>query len=71
MTSSKTLTYRELESIKCLHNEPTRAASQLLNVVRNRPGIPDFLRALDETGHGHVRQLIETGNIQGIRVQAM
>jgi len=47
--------------------EPTRAASQLLQTVRNRPVVfyHSFLRALDETGHEHVRELIEAGNYQG------
>jgi len=69
MFTCQALTQRDLELIKSRRNEPIGAAAQLLDIVMNGPytAYVCFLDALNETGHQHVRELIETGNIQGTR----
>jgi len=69
MLTHGALTFKDLDSIKSRRNERFEAAEQLLNIVKNGPytAYVCFLDALNETGHQHVRELIETGNIQGTR----
>ena len=68
MINSQELADRDLDAIRSRRDEPARAASQLVRAVRKRPRelYCAFARALDETGHHHVRELIHTGDIQGM-----
>lgn len=62
------LTNRNLEEITSSRDKPSRAASKLMHVVRNRPELyPVFVRAIDETGQQHVHELLVTGNSEGMK----
>ena len=69
MLTCQALNERDFDSIKTRRNDRFAAAEQLLNIVKKGPytAYVCFLDALNETGHQHVRELIETGNIQGTR----
>ena len=67
MFQSNALTLKELQSIQSRHNEPVKAAEQLLNIVMNQSGnvYRWFLDALKKTGHQHVYEVTVCGSYKG------
>ena len=67
MFQCNALTVKELQSIQSKHNEPVKAAEQLLNIVMNQSDnvYGCFLDALKETGHQHVFEVIISGSCKG------
>ena len=73
MVNCQALDVGDLEQITSRRSEPISAAKQLLDIVRRgRYAVYFcFLDALSETGHQHVRTLIETGNSRGTRQECV
>jgi len=69
MNEKRALADKDLQSITSKRSEHIEAAERLLDIVSNQPieYYPYFLDALDASGHHHVRELLETDNIQGTR----
>jgi len=69
MMNCHALNVRQLEQVTSKRSKPINAAGQLLDIVRKEryAVYVCFKDALSETGHEHVRTLIETGNSQGTR----
>ena len=67
MFQSNALTLKELQSIQSKHNEPVKAAEQLLNIVMNQSGnvYSCFLDALKKTGRQDVFKAIVSGSYKG------
>ena len=60
MFQKNELTQRDLESIQSKHNEPIRAAEQLLDIImeKSRSAYWCFLEALKQSRQEHVRKMI-------------
>ena len=69
MFQSNALTVKELQCIQSKHNEPVKAAEQLMNIVMNQSDnvYSCFLNALKKTGHQHVFEVIISGSCKGTR----
>jgi len=69
MNEKHALADKDLQSITSIRTEDIKAAERLLVIVSNQPFefYSHFLDALDASGHQHVRELLETDNIQGTR----
>jgi len=69
MNERRALADKDLQSITSIRTENIRAAERLLDIVSNQPieYYSYFLDALDASEHHHVRELLETDNIQGTR----
>ena len=67
MFQSFAITARELESIQCVKDEPTRAAERLLRIVMKQSDFTYgcFLDALKANDQRHIYEIIVSGTYQG------
>ena len=67
MFQSNALTLKELQSIQSKHNEPVKAAEELLDILMNQSAIVHscFLAALKETKHQRVFEVVISGSCKG------